>query len=106
MRWRLRRPRRGIDELIRIVFDPAKDTVNFNKHGLHLSDFRGFDAGTDITIADDRADYGEPRYRTFGRIAGLGYMIAFTLRRDQLRLISFRRAHEKEMKRYGQASAT
>lgn len=92
--------------MIRIFFDPVKDAVNFDKHGLNLSDFQGFDDNTDITIADNRADYGERRYRTFGRIAGMGYMIAFTIRGDQLRLISFRRAHEKEMKRYEQANAT
>lgn len=87
--------------MITIIFDPAKDAANFEKHGLALSDFQGFDLGTDVTLVDDRREYGETRYRTFGRIAGLGYMIAFTVRGDQLRLISFRRAHQKEMERHG-----
>lgn len=43
----------------------------------------------------------EVRYRAFGRIEGEGYCLAFTLRGTVLRPISFRRAHEKEMKRYG-----
>lgn len=89
--------------MITIFFDPAKNRSNLEKHGLELCDFHGFDPGTDITLADERRDYGEPRYRTFGRIAGLGYMIAFTLRDGQLRLISFRRAHEKEMQHHEQA---
>lgn len=81
-------------------FDPEKDALNRTKHGLGLSEFPGFDFGTDLTIADDRKDFGEPRYRSFGRINGLGYMIAFTLRGGRIRLISFRRAHEKELQRY------
>jgi uncharacterized DUF497 family protein len=47
---------------------------------------------------DDRRDYSETRWRSFGRIDRLGYMIAFTVRDDEVRLISFRRAHEREMK--------
>ncbi len=78
-----------------IVFDPAKAKANQRKHGLDFGKFDGFDTGWSITISDVRGDYGEPRYRTFGRIDGLGYMIAFTLRDDALRLISFRRARMK-----------
>lgn len=81
-------------------FDPEKDESNRVKHGLSLSEFSGFDPGTDLTIPDERHDFGEPRYRSFGRIYGIGYMIAFTLREGRIRLISFRRAHEKEMQRY------
>jgi hypothetical protein len=83
-----------------IRFDPDKDRTNREKHGIGLSDFAGFD-GELRPIRDMRADYGEVRYRAFGTIDGLGYMIAFTLQRDHIRLISFRRAREKEIRRYG-----
>lgn len=36
----------------------------------------------------------------FGRIDGVAYSIAYTTRGKNLRLISFRRAHEKEVARY------
>jgi uncharacterized protein len=85
---------------VQFDFDPEKDAANRTKHGLGLSQFPGFDPGTDLTIADVRQDFGEPRYRSFGRVDGIGYMIAFTVREDRIRLISFRRAHEKEMQRY------
>jgi uncharacterized protein len=42
----------------------------------------------------------ETRFRAFGRIEGKGHAVAFTMRGDEMRLISFRRAHEKEMRRY------
>jgi uncharacterized protein len=84
------------------IFDPLKDQANQAKHGLALSDFEGFDPQPDpLTVVDSRLDYGETRYQTFGRINGTGYMIVTTESADGIRLISFRRAHEKEMRRYG-----
>jgi len=82
-----------------IEFDPTKDASNKAKHGLALGDFDGFD-GEMVAVVDDRRDYGEKRFRAFGRIEGLCYSIAYTLRGARIRLISFRRAHEEEMESY------
>jgi uncharacterized DUF497 family protein len=82
-----------------VAFDPAKDGLNFEKHGFRLSDFEGFD-GWPTVIEDNRRDYGEPRFRAFGRIHGLGYCLIYTMREFGPRLISLRRAREKEMRRY------
>lgn len=82
-----------------IDYDPAKDAENFAKHGLSLSDYRGFESDPVVTI-DNRLTYGEIRYRAVGRIAGKGHCLIFTIRDGVQRLISFRRAHEKEMRRY------
>lgn len=87
------------DTYMDITFDPAKDASNIAKHGLSLADFAGFDADPAV-ITDERFDYGETRYVAFGRIVGVGHCIVFTLPDDGVRLISFRRAHEKEMRRY------
>jgi len=80
-------------------FDPAKDEANFEAHGLRLSDFAGFDAEAAV-VEDRRYDYGESRFRAYGRIDGKGYCVVLTVRDARERLISFRRAHEKEMRRY------
>ncbi|ASR50744.1 BrnT family toxin [Blastomonas fulva] len=85
-----------------ITCDPAKDRLNVAQHGLSFEDFAGFDTDPEIRV-DDRFDYGEIRYRAFGRIDGQGHCIVFTQTDDGFRLISFRRAHEKEMRRYEQA---
>jgi uncharacterized protein len=45
---------------------------------------------------------GEPRYQAFGHIAGRGHMIVYTVRDAGVRLISFRRARDKEMTRHDQ----
>jgi uncharacterized protein len=81
-------------------FDPAKDAANRLKHGLSLADFSGFDS-LPVIIPDVRRDYGERRDWAVGRIDGRGHILTFTRRGDIMRLISLRRAHEKEMKRYG-----
>ena len=84
-------------------FDPEKSQANREKHGFGLDEFTGFDSGTERIFADDRFDYGEERFRAFGRIDGQGYMAAFARRGDTIRLISFRRAHEREMRRHDDA---
>lgn len=81
--------------------DPKKGEANSEKHGLSLSDFRGFD-GPPTVFEDGRRDYGEVRFRAVGRIAGSGYCVVYTIRNERVRLISFRRAHEKELRRHGQ----
>lgn len=84
-----------------ISFDPAKDAANIAKHGLSFADFQGFDADP-VVVEDDRFDYGEARYRAFGRMDGIGHCIVFTVTETGIRAISFRRAREKEMRRYEQ----
>jgi uncharacterized protein len=81
-------------------FDPGKNESNFEKHGLYLSEFDGFD-DEPVEAIDNRNEYGEQRLRIFGRIGGLGFMIVCSDRAGERRIISFRRAHDKEMKRYG-----
>ena len=84
---------------MKVSFDPAKDAINIAKHGLSFADFKGFDSLAAAGL-DDRMEYGEVRFRAFGRIDGLGFSIAYTRTADGIRLISFRRAHEKEIGRY------
>ncbi len=80
-------------------FDPVKDAANIAKHGLSLADLLEFDDAP-IIVPDARRDYGEDRFRAFGLIDGQPHSIAFTVRDRLTRLISFRRAHRKEIKRY------
>lgn len=84
-----------------IEFDPAKDAANIASHGLALADAAEFDLAGAVVEVDDRKDYGETRFRAFGRMDGEGRCLVFTWRGDTIRVISYRRAHEKEMRRYG-----
>uniref|UniRef100_Q07NE7 BrnT family toxin n=1 Tax=Rhodopseudomonas palustris (strain BisA53) TaxID=316055 RepID=Q07NE7_RHOP5 len=53
-----------------------------------------------VTFKDDRRDYGEVRYRSYGYIDGVAYCFVFADRNGRVRPISLRRAHLKEMRRY------
>lgn len=86
---------------MRIAFDPAKDVANRAKHGLSLADAAAFELAEAVVEIDGRKDYGETRYRAFGRIEDQAFCLVFTISADAVRAISFRRAHEKEMRRYG-----
>lgn len=86
---------------MKIDYDPAKDKANRDKHGLSLAEAVDFDFEVAVVLVDDRFDYGETRYRAFARGAEGGYCLAFALAGETLRPISYRRAHEKELRRYG-----
>ena len=81
------------------TFDPAKDEANIAKHGLSLVAFAGFDVEP-IVREDTRFDYGETRFQALGMIGGVPHVIVFTLPGDVMRLVSFRRAHAKEVRQY------
>lgn len=84
-----------------VVFDPTKDAANVRKHRLSLADAAEFDMANAVVRVDDRFDYGEVRYRAFGRVDGEARCLVFTVDNGSVRVISYRRAHEKEMRRYG-----
>ena len=81
---------------MKIEFDPDKDARNLAKHGVSLS----LAAGLEVLayVADDR--FNEPRFRLYGRVDGVAYCVAGTEREGLVRVISMRRAREKELKRY------
>jgi uncharacterized protein len=79
-------------------FDPAKEANNLSKHGVSLT--RWIDLDIKVAFVDDRRDYGEIRYRAYGLIGGVAYYLAFTNRNGNVRPISLRRAHMKEIRRY------
>lgn len=54
---------------MRTEWDEAKNEANFAKHGLWFESFEGFDAEP-VVLIDSRKDYGEVRFRAFGRLMG------------------------------------
>lgn len=77
-------------------WDEDKRLSNIEKHGF---DFVGIEAvfeGETITILDDRFDYGEERFITFGLLDGRIAAIAHTETNDLIRVISVRKAMTNE----------
>jgi hypothetical protein len=83
-------------------WDERKRAANLEKHGLDFADVAFLAWETARVLVDDRRDYGEVRYRAMGLFKGRLHFVAFAIRAEKIRVISFRRANEKEVRRYGQ----
>ena len=83
-----------------IEFDPAKDAANQAKHDMHLSRAEQGDWPTAYIERDDRRDYGEARFFAYLVIGGRVHVVVFIPRADLFRVISLRRANEREVRRY------
>jgi len=60
-----------------------------------------FDLAAAVVKKDDRFDYGEDRYQAFGLLDDEAHCLVFVIRDGNIRPVSLRRAHTKEMKRHG-----
>ena len=54
-------------------------------------------AGVHFTLVDDRKDYGEERFITFGELDDRSVVIVWTVRDGTRRIISMRHAHDEEV---------
>lgn len=88
-----------------IDFDPAKSQHNINERGLSFQRAADFDFETALILIDDRKHYGETRYVTIGRLDSRLHVLCFTRVPDGIRVISFRKANPREVKRYGNDKA-
>ncbi|MGB7260068.1 MAG: BrnT family toxin, partial [Pseudolabrys sp.] len=84
-------------------WDVAKATANRRKHGVSFNAVLDFDWETALVVPDERADYGEPRWLALGMIGKRLHSLAFTIRRERIRVISLRAASRKERTNYEQA---
>ena len=83
-----------------IEFDQAKRDQTFADRGLAFEDAAVVFAGPHFTVSDDRRDYGEPRFLTFGQLRGRTVTLVWTPRPGACRVISMRYANEQERARY------
>ena len=83
-----------------ITFDPAKRELTLRERGLDFADAAIVFAGRHATIADDRKDYGEPRFITAGRLRGRMVVLVWTPRGSARHVISMRYTHAKEERRW------
>jgi uncharacterized DUF497 family protein len=51
-------------------------------------------------LEDTRFDYPEPRFWAFGALRGRLHLAAYCLRGRKIRVIGFRKANAREVKRY------
>jgi hypothetical protein len=90
---------------VQIEFDPLKDRINRQKHGLSLAAAAEMDLDRAIVIEDRRFDYGETRFVAYAPIGGRLHVLWFTVRGNALRAIGLRKANRRERRRYEQTSS-
>ncbi len=84
-----------------IEFDPAKSAKNEEERSLPFELVRELEWGKARISRDDRRDYGEERFVAFVPKDRRLYVVCFCLREKTTRVISFRKANEKEVTSYG-----
>lgn len=73
---------------------------NLRKHGIDFLDIPTVFEGSIVTVEDDRFNYGEERFVTFGLLQGRVVVIVHTESEDLIRIISARKATKNEQKTY------
>ena len=85
-----------------IEFDPAKRALTLKDRGLDFLDAPRLFEGRSLTVVDDRVDYGEVRFISYGFIGAAAIAVVWTDRDGVMRIISMRRMHLEEIEYVGQ----
>lgn len=85
-----------------VEFDASKNERNIRERGLSFERAAEFDFATAVIWIDARQAYPEIRFSALGLLAGRVHSLIFSETADGIRVISFRKANEREVKRYEQ----
>ncbi|HEX8421636.1 MAG TPA: BrnT family toxin [Sphingomonas sp.] len=83
-----------------VSFDPVKRALTLADRGLDFADAAGVFAGPVFEFEDDRFVYPEQRMITYGLLDGRLVAVIWTETVAGRRVISMRKANEKEQRRY------
>jgi uncharacterized DUF497 family protein len=78
-----------------ITFDPVKRAATLKDRGLDFLDSAEVFEGPRLTLIDDRREYGEPRFQTYGLLNGRLVMVAWTPRGSDRHVFSMRKLNEE-----------
>ncbi len=81
-------------------WDETKRLTNLRKHGIDFADVPAVFDGNILTVEDERLDYGEQCFVTFGLLKGRVIAVVHTKREDHTRIISARKATKYEQRTY------
>jgi uncharacterized DUF497 family protein len=84
-----------------IEFDPYKRDKTMVERGIDFARAADVFAGRHFTTEDQREDYTEPRYMTVGKLDNRMVIMVWTPRGEIRRIISMRKANEREQARFG-----
>jgi uncharacterized DUF497 family protein len=83
-----------------IDFDPAKREKALIERGLDFLRVGEVFAGVTVTMVDERQNYGESRFISVGQLDGRVVVVVWTPRGVTRRIISMRKANEREIEKY------
>ena len=85
---------------MKFEWDEQKNRINTQKHGISFEDAKAIFKDTRITAVDTRQLYGEIRNISLGTIHGRICVVVYTERKGVIRIISARKANQRERRRY------
>lgn len=85
---------------MKFEWNPEKRAQTLNQRGLDFADLSRFEWDDSVVFDDNRRDYGEHRQSALGMLDGRLIAIAFTMRGQSCRIISMRKANNRERKVY------
>ncbi len=88
---------------MRLEWDDNKRVSTIAARNLDFADVALVDWNDALTIEDRRVDYAEARFVTMAPIKGRLCVFAWCQRDDALRIISLRKANDRERSRYEKA---
>ncbi len=85
---------------MRFEWDEQKRLINLEKHGIDFADVRDVFENEVYTILDDRFDYGEVRWLSYGLLFGEVITVSYTATDEVVRIISVRKSEKYEQEKY------
>lgn len=82
---------------MQIEFNQTKRAKTLVERGLDFADAEQVFAGKHLTLEDTREDYDEQRFQTAGWLGGRIVILIWTPRGKARRIISMRKANEREI---------
>ena len=86
-----------------VIYDPAKNKRNIRERGLSFDRSSEFDFETAANFTDARRDYREIRRIAVGCLDRRLHVLCFVTTAGGIRVVSFRKANAREVKKYGKA---
>ena len=79
-------------------WDEGKRLSNRTKHGVDFLEMAAFEWDTAVIESSPR--HGEARHTALGYIGGRLHHLVYTIRGDNRRIVSLRKANSREVRRY------
>ncbi|VAW55994.1 hypothetical protein MNBD_GAMMA07-935 [hydrothermal vent metagenome] len=85
-----------------LSYDPNKNKRNIELRGLNFERVVDLDWGNAWIYEDERNEYNEIRFIAYSMLDKRLHFVCFTETKDGIRVISFRKANNREVKRHEQ----